>query len=212
MLRGVPQEMHSMLLNKKTAKEDWEAIKMTRLGADRVKEVNAQKLLAEFEAIAFKPGETIDDFAIRSHGSTWPRGGNCDRCTRVAIEMFKDLKNLTIEELIGHLRAVEERFEPMMEQVTEKAEKLLLTEEEWAEKNKSRMVSESSTSTAKGGGGGGHLLKKEKHWRRKNNGSGEGCEPKLMSMGTPRRKGKCRKCGVYGHWGKECKKAPLKER
>lgn len=39
----------------------------------------------------------------------------------VAIEMFKDLKNLTIEELIGHLRAVEERFEPSVEQVTEKA-------------------------------------------------------------------------------------------
>lgn len=41
MLRGVPQEMHSMLLNKKTAKEAWEAIKTMRLGADRVKEVNA---------------------------------------------------------------------------------------------------------------------------------------------------------------------------
>ena len=35
------------------------------MGADRVKEVNAQKLLAEFESIAFKPGEAIDDFAIR---------------------------------------------------------------------------------------------------------------------------------------------------
>ena len=48
MLRGVPQEVHSMLLNKKTVKEAWEAIKTMRLGADRVKEVNAQKLLAEF--------------------------------------------------------------------------------------------------------------------------------------------------------------------
>ena len=41
MLRGVPQEMHSMLLNKKTTKEAWEAVKTMRLGADRVKEVNA---------------------------------------------------------------------------------------------------------------------------------------------------------------------------
>ena len=54
-----------MLLNKKTVKEAWEAIKTMHLGADRVKEVNAQKLLAEFESIAFKPGEAIDDFAIR---------------------------------------------------------------------------------------------------------------------------------------------------
>ena len=41
MLHGVPQEMHSMLLNKKIVKEAWEAIKTMRLGADRVKEVNA---------------------------------------------------------------------------------------------------------------------------------------------------------------------------
>jgi len=31
MLRGVPQEMHSLLLNKKTVKEAWEAIKTMRL-------------------------------------------------------------------------------------------------------------------------------------------------------------------------------------
>jgi hypothetical protein len=45
-----------MLLNKKTVKETWEAFTMMHLGADRIKEVNAQKLLAEFEAISFKPG------------------------------------------------------------------------------------------------------------------------------------------------------------
>lgn len=65
MIQGVPQDMHSMLLNMKSAKEAWEAIKSMRLGAERVKEVNAQKLLAEFESIAFKMGETIDDFAVR---------------------------------------------------------------------------------------------------------------------------------------------------
>jgi hypothetical protein len=54
-----------MLLNKKSAKEGWEGIRAMMLGAERVKEVNAQKLLGEFEAIAFKMGETIDDFAVR---------------------------------------------------------------------------------------------------------------------------------------------------
>jgi hypothetical protein len=53
ILRGVPEEMHNMLLGKRSVKEAWEAIKTMRLGADRVKEVNAQKLLAEFESIAF---------------------------------------------------------------------------------------------------------------------------------------------------------------
>jgi hypothetical protein len=34
MIRGVPPEMHSMLLNKKSAKGAWEAIKSMRLGAE----------------------------------------------------------------------------------------------------------------------------------------------------------------------------------
>ena len=65
MIRGVPPEMHSMMLNKKSAHEAWGAIKSMRMGAERVKEVNAQKLLAEFESISFKPGESIEDFAVR---------------------------------------------------------------------------------------------------------------------------------------------------
>jgi len=43
-----------MLLKKKNAMEAWEALKTMRLGADRGKEVNAQKLLSEFEQIASK--------------------------------------------------------------------------------------------------------------------------------------------------------------
>ncbi|CAD6236912.1 unnamed protein product [Miscanthus lutarioriparius] len=30
-------------------------------------------------------------------------------------------------------------------------------------------------------------------------------------MGTPRRKGRCRNCGIYGHWAEDCKK-PKKDR
>jgi hypothetical protein len=159
MLRGVPTEMHSMLLKKKNAKEAWEAIKTMRLGADRVKEVNAQKLLTEFEQIAFKPGENIDEFAIRISKIATDLEGLGEKIddTRVVkkflrvvparynqvavtIEMFCDMKTLTIEELVGCLRAAEDRFEPSVEQVIEKMPKLLLTEEEWMAKNKSRMV------------------------------------------------------------------------
>lgn len=64
LIRGVPSEMHSLLLTKSSAKEVWEVMKMVRLDAERVKEMNTQKLLAEFELISFKGGESIDDFAI----------------------------------------------------------------------------------------------------------------------------------------------------
>jgi predicted ATP-dependent serine protease len=29
---------------------------------------------------------------------------------------------------------------------------------------------------------------------------------KLTSEGTPRQKGRCRNCGIYGHWAEDCKR------
>jgi hypothetical protein len=98
-----------------------------------------------------------------------------------------------------------------VEQVTDKTGCILLTEEEWVARNKSRMVADSSSSSGAKGGGGGHSAKKEKTGAR-GGGDVRDSGVKLTSMGTPRRKGKCRKCGIYGHWAKECKKAPKEER
>ena len=208
LIRGVPPEMHSLLLAKKSAKEAWEAIKMMHLGAERVKEVNAQKLLAEFESISFKGGESIDDFAIRITKLAMDLRGlgeNSVDDTRVvkkflrvvpsrynqvavAIEMFCDMKTLTIEELVGRLRAAEDRFEPSVEQVTNNAGRLLLTEEDWAARNKSRMLTGSSYSS--GRKGGGQSRKKDKTGAHDD---AHDTSVKLTSMGTPRRKGKCHK-------------------
>jgi hypothetical protein len=54
-----------MLSRHKTVKEAWEAVPMMRVGADQVKEVNAQKMLKEFENITFKDGESVEDFGLR---------------------------------------------------------------------------------------------------------------------------------------------------
>jgi len=166
MLRGVPSEMHSILLAKKTAKETWESIKTMRLGADRVNEANAQKLLGEFKSISFKTGETIDDFSIRiSKLATDLKGlGETSiddslvvrkflhvvpaRYSQIVveIEMFSDIKTLMIEELVTRLRAVEDRFEPLMEQVTKEVPKLLLTEE-WTARIKTRVSSDHTSGS-----------------------------------------------------------------
>ena len=42
LLGSVPKEMWQMLGGKKSVKEAWEAVKLMRVGADRVKEVNAR--------------------------------------------------------------------------------------------------------------------------------------------------------------------------
>ena len=118
----------------------------------------------------------------------------------VAIEMSKDLKTWTIEELVSHLRATEERFEPSVDQLTDKVPKLLLTDEEWMAKHKNRADADSSSGS--GSKGRGRYVKKERSGGRGGGDSRDSGGRNLTSMGTPRRKGRCRKCGIYGHYGK----------
>jgi hypothetical protein len=99
-----------------------------------------------------------------------------------------------------------------IEAVTDKVGNLLLSEEDWVAKYRHCLMPESSSS-----GGNG-----KKPWKPKNGGGGgradrgdrgDKKEPvvNLTSMGTPRRKWRCRNCGIYGHWAEDCKK-PKKER
>jgi hypothetical protein len=65
LLRAVPAEMVPVLANKDSSNEAWEAIKLMRMGVSRAREATAQRLRKEFEAIAFKEGETLDGFGMR---------------------------------------------------------------------------------------------------------------------------------------------------
>jgi len=124
----------------------------------------------------------------------------------VSIEMFCNLKELTVEELIERLRAAEERFDDKVEKIVDKAGRLLLAEDDWLEKNKHRFHS----SHKQGGGKTGAGTSKGKAMARPNGAAPE--QVKLTSMGTPRRKGRCRNCGIYGQWAEDCKRPPKKEK
>jgi len=52
--------------------------------------------------------------------------------------MFVDLKTLTVEELIGRLRAVDESLDDKTEQIMDKVGRLMLAKEDWMEKHKHR--------------------------------------------------------------------------
>ena len=60
--------MLSSLAVKNTAKEAWDAVKTMRMGVERVREANAQQLGRQFGDIAFKDGESIDEFLMRIAG------------------------------------------------------------------------------------------------------------------------------------------------
>jgi len=207
-------------------KEAWEVVKTMRLGADRVKDVNAQKLMQEFENIKFKEGESIDDFGMRINnlvgnlralGETMEDTRVVKKFLRVvpsrfasvvvSIEMFCDMKALTVAELVGRLCAAEERLNDGVEQVTDKAGRLLLVEEDWLERNKHRLRGAPNKEGAGGSGGGQTKNKAPAACSQGGNNGGV----KLTSMGTPRRKGCCRNCGIYGHSAEDCKR-PKKEK
>jgi hypothetical protein len=168
-------------------KEAWDAVAAMRVGADWVKEVNVQKLLKKSENIEFKDGESVEDFGMRitnlvtnikSLGETLddtrvvkkflhvvpPRFNQL----AVSIKMFCDVKTLSVEDLVGHRHAAEDRFEDKVEQITDKAGWLLLTEEEWLEKHKHRFQANSH----KEGGSGGSSYWKGKTHRSDGGGSG----------------------------------------
>jgi hypothetical protein len=99
-----------------------------RLGADWVKEANAERLRREFTDLSFKSGESVEDFSLRlntvvsqlralgdevSDKDVIKRIFHAvpDHLEQVAISMetLLDLKELSIEEAMGHMRAIEQR-------------------------------------------------------------------------------------------------------
>lgn len=145
--QGIPEDILLSVAEKKTAKEAWEAVKTMCLGADRVKKARIQTLKAEFEFLSMKDSEKIDDFCmklnglvtnIRALGETIEEAYVMKKLLRAVpakflqitstIEQFGNLEAMTIEEVVGSLKAHEERLHGQSENG---GGQLLLTEEEW---------------------------------------------------------------------------------
>jgi hypothetical protein len=156
---------------KPTTTEAWETIRQVRVGADRVKEANAERLWREFGDITFKAGETVEDFSLRLNtvASQLRVLGDdisdkelikkmlhvvLEKLEQVAISMetLLDLDSLSIEEAVGHLLAVEQRKKTTP--TKEAGGRLLLTEEEGMARMKTKHGSGSSFGTHHGGGNG----------------------------------------------------------
>jgi hypothetical protein len=65
LIAAVPPEIQFSLSKKRTAKEAWDAIAAACIDSDRARKTTLQALRKEWENLAFKPGEDVDNFALR---------------------------------------------------------------------------------------------------------------------------------------------------
>ncbi|XP_074362429.1 uncharacterized protein LOC141702704 [Apium graveolens] len=65
---GIPEDVLLSIADKETAKEAWDAIKVTCQGAERVKTVKVQTLKTEFESMMMKDTEIVDHFSMKLTG------------------------------------------------------------------------------------------------------------------------------------------------
>src|ERR1041385_2241142 len=164
LIGAVPPEMQFWLSNKRTTKEAWDAVAAARIGSDRARKSTLQALRKEWENLAFKPGEDVDDFAlclntllqkmVQFGDDTYDEERAVEKLLRCVPEKYKQmarsiesllaLSTMTIEEARGPLKVIDtDEPQPLSGPITTGG-KLLLTREQWDSRHGDRRGEPSS--------------------------------------------------------------------
>lgn len=129
LFQSIPENLMLVVGNLDTSKAVWEAIKTRFVGADRVREARLQTLADEFGRLKMKESDTIDEFSgkLAELSSRSTSLGEVIEETKLvkkflsslpkkkyitivaALEQVLDLKTTTFEDIVGRLKAYEER-------------------------------------------------------------------------------------------------------
>ncbi|KAL8119269.1 uncharacterized protein LOC141660202 [Apium graveolens] len=210
LYQGLPEDMVLSIAAKGTAKEAWTALKMMCQGADHVKKANVQILRAEFESLVMKDNKQLDDFYLKRNGlvtniqalgDTMAESYVFKKMLRAVpikflqiistLEQFGDLERLTVEEVVGSLKAHEGRLSRSGKNESSEGQ-LMLTEEEWQKRE----------------AGDSKLLLTREEWKKRLNkknydGQFSGSRPR---GGRDKSNLRCYNCSAYGHFATDCRK------
>ena len=104
--KSVPANMVVSMVNKESAKAAWDDIKTANLGVERVRKAKAQTLRREFDGLVFKDRESVDEFSLRVNNlAAQLRTLGDDHQITMLIETLLELDEMSVEELVGRLKA-----------------------------------------------------------------------------------------------------------
>ena len=138
--QGLDDDMFEKVANETRAKDAWEILRNSVVGAEKVKKVRLQTLRAKFETIVMKENKSIGDYFARVLAvvNQMKRLGEKIQDVRVVekvlrslnakfkyvvvvIEESKDIDSMTIDELNGSLVAHEERMKRNQQEPVDQA-------------------------------------------------------------------------------------------
>ncbi|KNA02920.1 hypothetical protein SOVF_214050, partial [Spinacia oleracea] len=136
LFQSIPEALILQVGDLDTSKGVWDAIKARHVGADRVKEARLQTLMAEFDRLKMKETDKIDDFVgkiselssksvalgqtieepklVKKFLKSLPR----KRYIHIvaSLEQVLDLNTTSFEDIVGRLKAYEERISEKVEE------------------------------------------------------------------------------------------------
>nr|GEX21400.1 EXS, C-terminal [Tanacetum cinerariifolium] len=172
LFQSIPEDLVLQIGNLQIEKEMWEAIKTRNLEAERVKEARLQTLITEFENMKMLDNDTIDEYAPKLSGivsksatlgevmsehklvkkflTSLPR-----RFVHIvaALEQVLDLKKTGFKDVVGRLKAYEERVKEE-DKANDPQENLLYARTEYSNGNNDSSEGRGRGSYSRGHGRG----------------------------------------------------------
>ena len=150
IFQSIPEALTLQVGDLDTAKAVWDAIKTRHVGAERVREARLQTLMAEFDRLKMKEEDTIDAFVgklaeissksaslgeiieepkiVKKFLKSLPRRRYIHIVA--SLEQVLDLKTTSFEDIVGRLKAYEERIGEEEEELQDDKTKLLYSNTE----------------------------------------------------------------------------------